>query len=107
MKENEDILDTFFYIRQEELLEDGKEDIRFLGTSLKDITTKHIQRTICELPEECNTIKEKLSEQLNDLIINYQIKMAYYDKKYYKQGFQDAIMLNCCCKENNKCEGLE
>ncbi|MBO5478315.1 MAG: hypothetical protein J6A04_01110 [Clostridia bacterium] len=98
MKEN-DILDAFFNLRQEDMLEDGKEDIKVLEKTLKDITTQQLQNTIQDLPEECKEIKEKLSEQLDDLVINYQIKMAYYDKKYYKQGFNDAIMINCCCKE--------
>lgn len=101
MKEKEDILDMFFNLRQEDLLEKRKEDIKVLEKSLKDITTGQLQNTIRNLPEECNEIKEKLSEQLNDLVINYQIKMAYYDKKYYKQGFNDAIMLNCSCRQRN------
>lgn len=97
--EDENIIDTFFKQRQEDLLEEMSFDRNALKTVLKQENRKRIQDNIDEIPEEYRQLKENLTKNIEDLISNYEIKMAYYDKKYYKQGFQDAIMIQCCCKE--------
>ena len=45
-----------------------------------------------------NLLKEQLTSNIEDLIIDYNITMAYYNKKYYKQGFKDATNLINICK---------
>ncbi len=97
--EDENIIDTFFKQRQEDLLEEMSFDRNALKTVLKQENRKRIQDNIDEIPKEYRQLKENLTKNIEDLISNYEIKMAYYDKKYYKQGFQDAIMIQCCCKE--------
>lgn len=98
MKE-ENIIDTFFNIRQDEFLEEMGEDIDILRPVLKQENKKELQENINEIPNEYEELKTKLKNGIDDLISNYEIKMAYYHKKYYKQGFKDAVMLNFNLKE--------
>lgn len=98
MKE-ENIIDTFFNIRQDEFLEEMGEDIDILRPVLKQENKKELQQNINEIPNEYEELKTKLKNGIDDLISNYEIKMAYYHKKYYKQGFKDAVMLNFNLKE--------
>lgn len=98
MKE-ENIIDTFFNIRQDEFLEEMGEDIDILRPVLKQENKKELQENINEIPNEYEELKIKLKNGIDDLISNYEIKMAYYHKKYYKQGFKDAVMLNFNLKE--------
>lgn len=100
MKE-ENIIDTFFNIRQDEFLEEMGEDIDILRPVLKQENKKELQENINEIPNEYEELKTKLKNGIDDLISNYEIKMAYYHKKYYKQGFKDAVMLNLNLKEKN------
>ncbi len=100
MKE-ENIIDTFFNIRQDEFLEEMGEDIDILRPVLKQENKKQLQESINEIPNEYEDLKTKLKNGVDDLISNYEIKMAYYHKKYYKQGFKDAVMLNFNLKETN------
>lgn len=98
MKE-ENIIDTFFNIRQDEFLEEMGEDIDILRPVLKKENKRELQESINEIPNEYEELKTKLKNGVDDLISNYEIKMAYYHKKYYKQGFKDAVMLNFNLKE--------
>ena len=98
MKE-ENIIDTFFNIRQDEFLEEMGEDIDILKPILKQENKRELQQNINEIPNEYEELKTKLKNNIDDLISNYEIKMAYYHKKYYKQGFKDAVMLNFNLKE--------
>lgn len=100
MKE-ENIIDTFFNIRQDEFLEEMAEDISVLSPILKRENKRKLQENIDEIPNEYEELKTKLKNDVEDLISNYEIKMAYYHKKYYKQGFKDAVMLNFNLKEKN------
>ena len=99
MKE-EKIIDRFFNIRQDDFLEEMSTDMEILKPVLKQENKKKIQQNIDEIPNEYKELKTELKNNINDLISNYEIKMAYYHKKYYKQGFEDAIMLNSHLKEN-------
>lgn len=101
MKE-ENIIDRFFNIRQDEFLEEMAEDISVLSPILKRENKKKLKENIDEIPNEYEELKTKLKDNIDDLISNYEIKMAYYHKKYYKQGFKDAIMLNCNLKEEGE-----
>ena len=99
MKEDQNILDTFFNIRQEDLLDEMDTDRAYLKSRLKQIRRQGINDTIDQLPEEYVTLKNELYQKIEELVGDYEIKMAYYNKKYYKQGFHDAVMLNCKCQE--------
>lgn len=98
MKENENILDTFFYLRQEDLLDELKEDGKCLKNCIKKVCIKDLKNCIDELPSQYDDVKNKVYDYIDTLTANYEIKRAYYDKKYYKQGFNDAIMINNKCK---------
>lgn len=102
MKENENILDTFFNLRQDDMLEEMDIDRISLKKVLKQINIQNLSDTISALPDEYEEIKKDLYHRIDDLIGDYEIKMAYYNKKYYKKGFNDAIMLNCQCQEKKK-----
>lgn len=98
MKENENILDTFFYLRQEDLLDELKEDGKCLKNAVKKVCIKDLKSCMDELPNQYDDVKSKVYDYIDTITANYEIKRAYYDKKYYKQGFNDAIMINNKCK---------
>lgn len=98
MDEDYNILDNFFYLRDEEISEDIESDTKYLKTVLKNVKEESIEQRIQTLPEEYNDIKKDILSKINDLIGDYNIKIAYYNKKYYKQGFRDAIDLCNTCK---------
>lgn len=102
MEENENILDTFFNLRQEDLLEESNQDSDCLKNALKQVSMKDLQESVDGLPNEYEDVKNKVYNYIDTITANYEIKRAYYDKKYYKQGFNDAIMINCCCKEKDE-----
>lgn len=102
MKKEQDLLDIYFRGREEEMTNRHKEDRKYFEPILKKIGSKQVRNTIEQIPEEYQDIKEKLKEELEDITINYDIKLAYYNKKYYKQGFEDAIYLNKECNEKQK-----
>lgn len=99
MKENENILNRFFNLRQEDLIDEMGKDRENLKHLLKQINISQIDDIIDGLPKEYNYIKNELYQKIENLIGDYEIKMAYYNKKYYKQGFYDAVKLNCICKK--------
>lgn len=101
MKE-QNIIDTFFDLRQDDMLEEMDTDRASLRNVLKQINQKELKNIINTLPDEYETVKKDLYEKIDNLVGDYEIKMAYYNKKYYKQGFHDAIMINSKCKENAK-----
>lgn len=98
MKE-QNIIDTFFDLRQDDMLEEMDTDRASLRNVLKQINQKELKNIINTLPDEYETVKKDLYEKIDELVSDYEIKIAYYNKKYYKQGFSDAVMLNCKCKE--------
>ena len=75
------------------------EDREILKNSLKQINNKRLIESMSKLPEEYEEIKRQIYEYIEDLANDYEIKMAYYDKKYYKQGFEDAVLLQCYLRE--------
>lgn len=99
MEKEYTLLDKFFYNREEEMAEEITEDIQCLKSKLKNVRQEHILELLEELPAECHEIREQITEKLDDLIVNYMIKIAYYNKKYYKQGFKDAIALENGCRK--------
>lgn len=102
MEKEYNLLDRFFSYREEEFLDEIDNDIKVLKERLKDIDKKEIKNIISSIPEENAELKEKLGDSIDNLVADYNILVAYYNKKFYKQGFNDAVMLNCKCKENKK-----
>lgn len=99
MDKEYNILDKFFNLREEELSEDIEIDTKCLKEMLKNVKQEDIVNKIESLPKEYDDIKNEILQALDDLIGNYNIKIAYYNKKYYKQGFRDAIDLCNTCKK--------
>lgn len=97
MKKQDNIIDRFFNLRQGDLLEEMGEDRKFLKSSLKQVNNSQLQESMSKLPKEYDEVKKQIYHYIEDLTNDYEIKMAYYDKKYYKQGFEDAIRLNYVC----------
>lgn len=98
MDKDYNILDRFFYLRDEEISEDIELDSKYLKTVLKNVKEESIEQKIQTLPDQYNDIKKDILNKIDDLIGDYNIKIAYYNKKYYKQGFRDAIDLCNTCK---------
>lgn len=99
MKKQDYIIDRFFNLRQGDLLEEMGEDRKALKDSLKQLNNNQLQESMKKLPKEYDEVKKQICEYIEDLANDYEIKMAYYDKKYYKQGFEDAVLLQCKLKE--------
>lgn len=96
--EEYNILDKLYIYREEENLENIKSDMYILGNRLKDIERKEIDRLISNISRENANLKQQLRNSIDDIVANYNIMLAYYNKKYYKQGFEDAIYLESKCK---------
>ncbi|MCI8481704.1 MAG: hypothetical protein HFJ27_01070 [Clostridia bacterium] len=93
MKNDEKILDKFFALRQDDLMNEMPEDRAYLKRVLKQTKDMGITDMICQLPEEYNSIKQEIEQKFEDVIGDYEVKLAYYNKKYYKQGFYDALVM--------------
>lgn len=99
MEKEYNLLDRFFSYREEEFLEEIDDDIKSLKNRLKCVDKKEIKNIIKDIPKENIELKEKLENSIDNLIADYNVLVAYYNKKFYKQGFNDAIMLNCKCNQ--------
>ncbi len=97
--ENEyDLIDRVFEYREEKSLESIQQDFDILKDKVKHIKKEEIDKLISAIPTQYNLIKKQLTSNIENLIMDYNITMAYYNKKYYKQGFKDATKLNNICK---------
>ncbi len=93
---NLEMLDELYKIRQESLglcTKDIKE-------KLHDISIEELQK-ILEKSIENTEKRNDILNELDMLIENYEIKMAYFIEQSYKQGFKDAINLCLECKKSN------
>lgn len=99
MEEEYNLLDRFFIYREEEFLEEIDNDIKSLKDRLKCVDKKEIKNIISSIPKENIELKEKLENSIDNLVTDYNVLVAYYNKKFYKQGFNDAVMLNCKCNK--------
>lgn len=97
MKENSDMLDRIYTVRQYDFEKKANIDREELSKKLNGITIEEIKEIIQENKgEHCK--KRELVEKLEKLIENYEIKMAYYMEQRYKQGFRDGINLLRQCQ---------
>lgn len=92
---NLDMLNKIYVAREEEL---GKLS-NDLKEKLNDITVEEVQDLI-EKNLESSKEKEKVLNDLDLLIENYEMKMSNYMENSYKQGFKDAFDLFLECTRN-------
>lgn len=95
LTENLDMLNKIYVAREEEL---GKLS-NDLKEKLNDITVEEVQDLI-EKNLESSKEKEKVLNDLDLLIENYEMKMSNYMENSYKQGFKDAFDLFLECTRN-------
>lgn len=93
-----DMLGKIYDVRQEELQEEDKEDRVILKSELNGIELEKIEEIIKSLKEDIS-IKEKVIKDIQKLVEDYELKIAYYSEKNYKIGFKDAFSL---CKQCEK-----
>ena len=72
-------------------------DLTSLNDKIKGINKEEITKLISKIPDENDKLRKELTNKLNNLVADYNILVAYYNKKYYKQGFEDATNLIRIC----------
>lgn len=98
IKENLDMLDKIYTARQYDFEDRANIDRKELADKLNHITIEEVEAVIQKNIEE-EYKKQELMEKLDKLVENYEIKMAYYMEKGYKQGFKDGVNLLKQCSE--------
>lgn len=93
-----DMLSKIYDARQEELQKQDKMDRNILKGQLNGIELERIEETIQSLNDDIN-IKEKIIKDVQKLVEDYELKIAYYSEKNYKIGFKDAFSLYKQCEE--------
>ena len=86
----EDILSKLYEARQNDLECQNAKEREEIKEQLNEVTIEMLQTMIEENIPEQNKQQEIL-KKLEKLIENYEIKMAFYMEKRYKQGFKDAV----------------
>jgi len=94
-----DILSKIYDARQEELQEQDSMDRSILKNELNGIELEKIEETIKNLNEDIS-VKKEVIKDIQKLVEDYEIKIAYYSEKNYKVGFKDAFSLCKQCEEN-------
>lgn len=92
------IIDKLFKIREDDILTDVENDMALLKNRVKGIKKEEITKLIADIPQENTDLKEKLIDRIDNMVADYNIMLAYYNKKYYKQGFEDALEIEIKCK---------
>ncbi len=84
-----DILGMIYQAEEKTLDEKMKKVNRKVKEQIKDINTKQLLEDTSK-PKELIKTFEKIEE-------NYSIKIAEYNKEFYKQGFKDGVnlIMNC------------
>ena len=89
------MLDKIYNIREEEININDAE----LRNKLNEVTLDEIKNYI-ENNMDNKENQENILKKLDLLIEKYEIKMANYLEKGYKQGFKDAVNLILDCMKN-------
>jgi len=97
-KEGMNILDKIYNARQYDFEQKANLERKELANKLNHVTIEEIEKIIHENIEEQHK-KQELIDKLDKLIENYEIKMAYYMERRYKQGFKDGVNLLKQCEE--------
>lgn len=84
-----DMIEVIYRAEEKLLDEKMKEANRQMKDQMRDINIKEMLENTSK-PKELENNLEKIEE-------NYSIKIAQYNKEFYKQGFIDGIhlMINC------------
>ncbi len=99
LNEEINMLDKIYNTRMYDFEQNASVDRKELAEKLNNITMKEIEKILQDnLKEQYK--KQEIIEKLDKLVENYEIKMAYYMEKRYKQGFIDAIHLIKECNNN-------
>ena len=94
MEDKLEILDVLYNARLENLTECTKDIKNKLNNSSIEELHEILQKAIDNTEK-----KDKILKELDLIIENYEIKMANYIEKGYKQGFKDAFELFSECKK--------
>ena len=95
-----DMLGKIYDARQEEIQAEDKDDRVILKNELNGIELEKIEEIIKNLNEDIS-VKEKVIKDIQKLVEDYEIKIAYYSEKNYKIGFKDAFSLCKQCEKRN------
>lgn len=96
MEKSYELLDEFFKLREDDIIDEClQENTDILKNRLINIQLEDIKKSIKNI--ENKSIQQELINQIDNLVADYNVKNAYFNKKYYKQGFCDAINLNNQC----------
>lgn len=98
LNESINMLDSIYNKRQVELEKEANMDRKILLKKLHSTDIEQVKNAINQYIENQER-KEDILKMLDEVIENYQIKAAYYNEKYYKQGFKDAVKLCLECYE--------
>lgn len=103
MEENQfsqklDILSKIYEARQYDFEKLASVERKEIKDKLNDVTIEELQAVIEANISEKNKCRE-IEEKLEQLTENYEIKMAFYMEKRYKQGFKDGICLLKQCEK--------
>lgn len=100
-KEEINMIDRIYCMRQEEIEMESKQDRKVLNSKLNKVQLEEIEKEIEDkLIEKDKNSKRKIINQIELLIENYEIEISYYSEKNYKQGFKDGLGLyNQCLEE--------
>lgn len=101
-KKELDMLEKIYSIREEDLELGNKQDRKILKQELNEVNIQEIEDIInnkLDIIDKSDNINEKKEVicKIEKLIENYEIQIAYYSKKNYKQGFKDAFLLYSQC----------
>ncbi len=89
---NKDILEIIYQAEEKVLDEKIKQANRKIKDKIKSIEIEKLLENTSN-PSELNKAFERIEE-------NYSIKIAQYNKEFYKQGFLDGINLMINCLKN-------
>lgn len=95
-----DMLGKIYDARLEELQEESRTDRMKLKDELNGVKLEEIEETIKNWNNDINT-KEKVIKDIQKLVEDYELQIAYYSEKNYKIGFKDAFSLWRQCGKRN------
>ncbi len=93
------VLEKIYNARQCDFEKRANIERKELASKLNEVTLEEMEKITIETIKEQEKRQEVL-EKLDQLVENYEIKMAYYMEERYKQGFKDGVNLMKECNEN-------
>ena len=93
-----DMLNKIYELRQDEFEAENSKDRKALSKILNEVKLEEIEDKINELSKKD---AKSIIQKLDLLVENYEIQIAYYSQKNYKQGFKDAICLCMQCLQDD------